>query len=79
MGYYITFYSPSSSPLSRRTSLSIATVIFQEQSADSPAKAHIAIEHRSQYRWHLVGRLSENKDPCRANWKRNDTSEVDLV
>ena len=37
IGYYIMSYSLSSLPPSHGTSLSIATVIFQERSADSPA------------------------------------------
>ena len=53
---------PSSSP-SCRMSLSIAQVIFQEQSTYGCSTRQIAIEHNSQNRWHFVRRLSKTNNP----------------
>ena len=65
------FCSFSSLSPSHRMSLSIAKVIFQEQSTYSCSTAtHIPIEHTSQNRWHIERTLIKTKNSLRANSKR---------
>ena len=56
------FCSLSSSSPSCRMSLSIAQVIFQEQSTYGCSTRHIATEHNSQNRRHFVRRLSKTNN-----------------
>ena len=65
------FCSLSSSSQWRRLSLSIATVILQEQSTYSySTTTQTAIDYKSQNIWHYVRRLSKTKNPLKSekNW-----------